>query len=390
MEPTLFSPFLDDSHRTFAKACRRFAEEEIRPHATSWEEAEEFPRELYPKAAAAGMLGPLLPAEYGGGGGDLFHAFVQIEELLRGGSTGVLAGLSSLSIALPPVVALGTEEQKQRFLPPVLAGEWVAALAVTEPGAGSDVSALALKAVRTSGGYRLDGRKTFISSGVRADLVTVLARTGDHPHEGLTFFVVERDRPGYSVSRPLAKMGWRASDTAELAFDGCEIPEANRLGPEGSGFAALMRTFETERLCLAAYGHATAELALEEAEAYARERQAFGSRLWEFQALRHRLVEAGTDTLAAKLLNYQVASAALRGDRVTELAARAKNLSARVATEATDLAVQVFGGAGYMRESLVERLYRDARILSIGGGSSEVLAELVARGADRAWRKRGR
>lgn len=388
MFDALKDPFLDDSHRAFRDTCRRFAEKEIAPHAYAWEEDEEFPLELYRKAGAAGVLGPLLPAELGGGGGDALHGFMQIEGLMAGDSAGVLAGLSSLSIALPPIASMGSDAQKQRFVTPALEGEKVAALAVTEPGAGSDVAGVATRARRDGDDWVLDGAKTYITSGVRADFVTVLARTGEDPHEGLTFFVVEKDTPGYSVSRPLKKMGWRASDTAELAFEACRIPDANRVGPEGAGFPSLMKTFEVERLSLAAFGTAGAERALAEAEAYSFERQAFGQRLWDFQALRHKLIGAGTQLAGAVALCYQVADAMRRGERVTELACRAKNLAARVAVDVCDVAVQAHGGLGYMRECRVERAYRDARILAIGGGASEVLDELIARQRERARRRR--
>jgi acyl-CoA dehydrogenase len=375
MSDTLF----DESHELYRKTCLRFAKERIEPHAVEWEEAESFPRELYREAAEAGILGVSFPEEYGGGGGDVLHSVITIEALLTGGSTGVMVGLGSLGIALPPVFILGSEEQKRRFVPPVLAGEKIAALAITEPGTGSDVAGIRTRAIRDGDHYVLSGSKLFITSGVRADLVTVLARTGDDPHGGLTFFVVERDMPGFSVSRALKKTGWWASDTAELAFDEVRVPVENRLGEEGSGFVALMRNFQNERLALAVYGHATAQVALQDAIAYAKEREAFGRPIVGFQVTRHKLAGMATQVAAARAFNYDVARRVAAGEYLVGEVSMAKNFSARVAQEVCYEAVQIFGGMGYMRETRVERLARDARLLPIGGGTSEVMNEIIAK-----------
>lgn len=379
MQDPFFAPFFDDSHRAFHETCRRFAEREIAPYAYEWEEAELFPRELYAKAGAAGLLSAGFPEAVGGAGGDVLHTVVLIEALLRGGSTGVVVGLGSHGIALPPILILGTEEQKQRFVPPVLRGEKIAALAVTEPGTGSDVAGIRTRAVRDGDSYVLNGAKLFITSGVRADRVTVLARTGPEPHAGLTFFVVERGTPGFAASRSLKKMGWRASDTAELTFDDCRVPLENRLGSEGSGFVAVMQNFQTERLALAVYGHASAEIALEEAERYAREREAFGRPLMGFQVTRHKLAQMATKVRAAKALDYQVADAIRRGEMVIEAVSEAKNFASQVALDVCHEAVQIFGGMGYMRETVVERLYRDVRLLPIGGGTQEIMNEIIGK-----------
>lgn len=374
-----FRSFLSDEHVMFFETCRRFAEAEIAPHAVEWEEAEIFPRELYAKAAAAGLLGAAFPEAYGGGGGDALLAVMHIEGMMRGGSTGVVVGLGSLGIALPPILILGSEEQKQRFIPPVLRGEKIAALAVTEPGTGSDVAGIRTRAVRKGDDYVLNGAKMFITSGVRADQVTVLARTGEDGHGGLTFFVVEKGTPGFAVSKSLKKTGWRASDTAELAFADCRVPAANRLGEEGSGFVAVMRNFQMERLALACYGHASAELALAEAERYARDRQAFGKPLAGFQVTRHKLARMATLVRASKSFNYLVADNIRRGELVVEAVSEAKNFAGEVAQEVCYEAVQIFGGMGYMRETLVERLARDVRLLPIGGGTSEIMNEIISR-----------
>ncbi len=374
-----FSNYLDETHYHFYRTVRRFAEEEIAPYIFEWEEAEEFPRELYLKAGRAGILGPTVPEKYGGGSGDAFHAILLCEGLLWGKSAGVLAGLNSMTIAVPPILLLGNEEQKKRFVPPLVSGEKIAALAVTEPNAGSDVAGIATKAVRKGDHYILNGAKTFITSGVRGDLITVLARTSDDPYAGLTFFVVEKNSPGFSVSSKLKKMGWWASDTAELAFEDCQVPVANRLGEEGTGFKAVMQNFLNERIRLAAYGHGIAEVALSEAERYVKERRAFGKAIGEFQVIQHKLARMSTLVRASKTFNYQCAEMIRRGESPIEAVCQAKNFSYESAKEVCDEAVQIFGGMGYMRETAVERLYRDVRVLGIGGGTLEIMNEIIAK-----------
>lgn len=380
MTSVLFDHWFDSSHRQFADMCRRFAREEIAPHAERWEEAGGFDRALYVKAAEAGVLAPTFPEAYGGGGGDAFHGVVAGEELLRGGSTGVCVGLASLNIAIPPILSLGTEEQKRRFLPPILAGEHISALAITEPGTGSDVSGIRTRAARDGDSYVINGAKTFITSGCRADVITVLARTSEDPHGGLTFFVVERDMEGFSVSRALKKTGWWASDTAELAFDDVRVPLENRIGEEGSGFIALMKNFENERLMLAINGCALAMISLEYAAAYAAERTAFGRPIGRFQVTRHKLAEMATQVASARALTYNVAGQINAGKPVMVEAAMAKNHAATVARHVCWEAVQIYGGMGYMRETVVERFARDARLLPIGGGTQEIMREIIARG----------
>lgn len=370
---------LDETHRLYAETCLRFARERIAPHVVEWEEAGTFPRELYQEAAAAGILGVSFPEAYGGGGGDLLHGLLTVETLLEGGSSGLVASIGSLGIALPPILNLGSEEQKQRFLPPVLAGEKIAALAITEPGTGSDVAGVRTRAIRDGDDYLISGSKMFITSGVRADMVSVLARTGPDPHGGLTFFVVERGMPGFTVSRALNKTGWWASDTAELAFDEVRVPVANRIGDEGSGFVAIMQNFQNERLSLAFYGHATAEIVLKDALAYAKERQAFGRPLVGFQVTRHKLAQMATQVQAAKAFNWDVARRVAAGEYLVGEVSMAKNFSSQVAQQVCYDAVQILGGMGYMRETRVERFARDARLLPIGGGTTEIMNEVIAK-----------
>lgn len=379
MHDALFATFFDETHDALRDQCHRFAAERIRPHCTDWEEAGAFPRELYQQAAEAGVLAPSWPEKYGGGGGDVMHAVVAGEALMRGGSTGTVVGLASYSIALPPVLNLGTDAQKERFISPVLSGEKISALAITEPGTGSDVAGVRCSAVRDGESYLLNGAKTFITSGVRADFVTVLARTSDDPHMGLTFFIVERGMPGFRVSRALKKTGWWASDTAELAFEDVRVPIENRIGDEGSGFIALMQNFADERLMLAVNGCTLANLALEEAVAYSKQREAFGRPIGKFQVIRHKLAEMATQVASARALTYVAARRLNDGHPAMEELAMAKNHAATVSREVCWQAVQIFGGMGYMRETLVERYARDARLLPIGGGTQEIMNELISR-----------
>ncbi len=374
--------FITESQALVRRTAREFADEEIAPNAGEWEEAGRFPRELYDRAAEAGLLGVGFPEKVGGSGGGAMESVMMIEGLMYGGSTGVMAGLGSAGIALPPLVQSDDERLIEQFVRPTLAGDKIAALAVTEPGAGSDVSAVRTRAERDGDEYVVHGSKMFITSGVRADFLTTLVRTGEDPHGGLTFLVIETDGEGVQVSEALEKTGWRASDTAELAFDGVRVPAANRVGAEGGGFPTLMRNFQNERLALAAYGSATADVALEKAREYVGEREAFDRKISDFQVTRHKLAEMDTKVTAAKTLVYQVADRLDAGEYVAKEVCEAKNFCADIAGEVTWEAVQLHGGMGYMRETMVERLSRDARLLPIGGGTREIMNELIARELD--------
>jgi acyl-CoA dehydrogenase len=372
--------FETEEHASLRAQARRFAEREIAPHAHAWEEAEEFPRELYGKLAETGLMGLGYPAEHGGGGGDVTHVLVASEELvLAGKSVGTVVGLGSHGIALPPIVKFGTEEQIDRFVRPVLRGEKIAALAITEPSGGSDVASLRTKAVRDGDHYVVTGAKTFITSGVRADFVTCAVRTGGPQHGGISMLVIERGTPGFSVSKKLKKTGWWASDTAELHFEECRVPAKNLIGDENAGFVAIMANFVTERLFLAGQCVAIAELAHREALAYARERQAFGKSLTAFQVTRHKLADMATRIAAARALTAEVAMRYVRGEQAPQLAAMAKNTATDMCTYVVDQAVQIHGGYGYMREYVVERLFRDARLYPIGGGTREIMNEIISK-----------
>lgn len=377
---TDFQQYFDESHQLIRDSVRRFVEREVLPYIDEWEEAEEFPRELYLKAGAAGILGIGYPEAYGGScEGDLFAKVAASEELMRCGSGGLVAGLGSLDIGLPPVVKWARPEVRERVVPAVLRGEKIMALAVTEPSGGSDVANLKTRAVRDGDHYRVSGSKTFITSGVRADYYTVAVRTGGEGFAGISLLLVEKGTAGFSVGRKLKKMGWWASDTAELFFDDCRVPAENLIGVENAGFACILANFQSERLALAVMANMTAQLALEESLRWAREREAFGKPIGKFQVLRHRLAEMATQLEVSREFTYRQAAKMAAGKSVIKEISMAKNFATDVADRLTYDAVQVLGGMGYMRESLVERLYRDNRILSIGGGSREIMNEIIGK-----------
>jgi acyl-CoA dehydrogenase len=372
--------FETEEHAQLRANVRRFAATRIAPNAHAWEEANEFPVELYREAAAAGLLGVSYPEELGGSGGDLTHALVAGEELvLAGHSVGTTVGLNSHGIALPPILRAGTEEQKRRFVTPVLRGEKISALGITEPGGGSDVAALRTRARREGDVYVVNGAKTFITSGCRADFVTCAVRTGAEGHAGISLLVIERGTPGFTVSKKLMKTGWWASDTAELSFEDCRVPVTNLIGEENQGFLAIMLNFATERLFLAGQCVAIAELAHRESVRYAKDRHAFGKSLAGFQVTRHKLADMATRIAAARALTAECTMRYVRGEQVALLCAMAKNAATDMCSWVCDQAVQIHGGNGYMREYLVERLYRDARLYPIGGGTREIMNEIISK-----------
>jgi acyl-CoA dehydrogenase len=372
--------FETEDHAALRAQARRFAEREIAPHAAEWDEAGEFPRALYEKQAQAGLLGIGYPEALGGHAGNIGHAYVVSEELvLAGKSVGSVVGVGSHAIALPPILAHGTEDQKRRFIPPVLAGDKIAALAITEPGAGSDVAGLQTRAVRDGDHYVVNGSKLFITSGCRADFVTTAVRTGGPRQAGISLLVIERGTPGFEVSKKLRKTGWWASDTAELAFQDCRVPAQNLIGRENEGFAMITANFVAERLSLAAQCVAIAELAYRESVAHAQQRRAFDKPLTGFQVTRHKLAEMATRTAAARALTGECVARYLEGENAISLAAMAKNVATDACSFVCDQAVQLHGGMGYMRETVVERLSRDARLYPIGGGTREIMNEIIAK-----------
>ena len=375
-----FQEYFDPSHQLVRDSVRRFVEREILPDIDQWEEAESFPRELYLKAGAAGILGIGYPEALGGShDGDLFAKVAASEELMRCGSGGLVAGLGSLDIGLPPILKWARREVRDRVVPQVLAGEKISALAVTEPSGGSDVANLQTRAIRDGDFYRVSGSKTFITSGVRADYYTVAVRTGEPGFGGISLLLIEKGTPGFTVGRQLKKMGWWASDTAELFFDDCRVPVGNLIGAENMGFACIMGNFQSERLALALMANMTAQLALEESLKWARQREAFGKPIGKFQVLKHRLAEMATALEVSREFTYRQAAKMAAGQSVIKEISMAKNFATDTADRIVNDAVQILGGLGYMRDSLVERLYRDNRILSIGGGTREVMNEIISK-----------
>ena len=381
LNPAHYGP----EHLALRETLRRFVAREIAPHVDAWDEAGGFPRELYAKAADVGLLGLGFPEEYGGiAGVDSFHRLIASVELAQCGSGGVVASLMSHTIGSPPVVALGSPELKQRVLPEVLAGRRIAALAITEPSGGSDVAALRTRAVRDGDHYVLDGEKTFITSGMRADYLTVAVRTDPAARgaRGLSLLLVEGDTPGLTRT-PLRKMGWWASDTAHLRFDGCRVPAANLIGAEGSGFLAVMLNFNAERFSLAASAIGFAWCCYQEALAWARQRQTFGKRLADHQVVRHRLVDMLASIEAARAMLEDTAwrlDHSPPGDaRLVASICMLKNVATRCMQFCADGAVQTLGGMGYMRGTVSERIYREVKVNMIGGGAEEIMKDLAAR-----------
>lgn len=371
--------YFSDTHAGMRETARKFIAQEILPHINAWEDAEEFPIELYAKAADAGFMGLGYPESYGGIPCDIFHRIAVTEEFIRTGSLGLCAGLFSHNIAIPPILALGSEEQKQRFVAPVLAGEKIAALGITEPNAGSDVANLQTYAVRQGDHYVVNGAKTFITSGCRADFVTTAVRTGPEGHGGISLLVIEKGTPGFTVANKIRKMGWGASDTAELVFENCRVPVENLIGDENNGFAGIMVNFQEERLSLAVMAHASAEYSYELARDYSRQREAFKRPLKGFQVTRHKLVDMATLVTVAKEFNYRVAAKIQAGEYPVAEVSMAKNFACDVADKVCYEAVQLHGGYGYAREYVVERLYRDVRLLPIGGGTREIMKEIISK-----------
>jgi acyl-CoA dehydrogenase len=362
------------------ESARAFVRAEVVPHLQEWEDAGSVPRELHRKAAKLGFLGLGVPEDLGGAGGTFLDALAVTEAFTgAGASSGLLAALFTSGIALPHIVASGNPDLVDRYVRPTLAGETIGSLAVTEPGGGSDVARLRTTAVRDGDHYVVNGGKTFITSGVRADFVTTAVRTGGPGHGGISLLVVDAGTPGFTVDRSLAKMGWHCSDTAELGFRDVRVPVANLVGEENTGFAQIAQAFVSERLALAGHGYGIAARALELTAAYCRERETFGRPLAANQVVRHRLVEMHRRVDAARTYTRAVAARYVGGETPLVEALHAKALAVEAAAYVCDQAVQLHGGTGYLHGSEVERHYRDARILGIGGGATEVLDDLTAR-----------
>ena len=365
-----------------------FARREVAPHLQEWEDAGSLPRELHAAAAKQGLIGLGFPESVGGSGGDLLDTVDCQEGILsEGGSSGLLAGLFTSGIALPHMVAAaergegheGGSSLVDRFVRPTLAGEAIGSLAITEPGGGSDVAGIRTTAVRDGDHYVVNGAKTFITSGTRADFVTTAVRTGGPGHAGVSLLVVEKGTPGFTVDRALTKMGWHCSDTAQLSYVDVRVPVENLVGHENAGFYQIAEQFVVERIALAVHGYGIAARALDLTAAYCQERDTFGKPLVANQVVRHALVEMRRQIEVARSYTREVARRHVAGENVIAEACLAKETACNTATYVCDKAVQLHGGTGYMHGTEVERHYRDARLLPIGGGATEVLTDLAAK-----------
>lgn len=375
-----YAEYFNETHEQLRLSVRKMLAEHVLPYVQDWEEAGTFPRELYKTLGDAGLSGIGYPEALGGfAENDVFMKIAASEELMRCGSGGLVASLGSLDIGLPPIVKWGSEAMKQRVVPGVLSGEKIAALAITEPSGGSDVANIKTRAVSDGDYFRVTGSKMFITSGIRADYYTVAVRTGGEGYGGISLLLMEKGMPGFSTGKPLKKMGWWASDTAELFFDDVKVPKANLIGSENAGFFVIMTNFQMERLNLAVMANMTSQLALEESLRYVHERSAFGKPLAKMQVIRHKLADMATQVEASREFTYRVAARIQAGIPSVKEVSMAKNFSTRVSDAVTYEAVQIFGGMGFMRETLVERLYRDNRILAIGGGTHEIMNEVIAK-----------
>lgn len=383
IEPGKNNLFYNESHHAWRAELKKFVTKEIVPFVEEWEEAGEFPRELYKKAGDFGLLGMGYPEELGGTseGIDIFHGIVTAEEIAQG-CGGVAASLLSLNISLPLIMALGTEEQKKKYIPPVIAGDKIACLGVTEPSGGSDVAGIKTKAVRDGDEFVINGSKMFITSGMRADYYVIACRTGGPGTSGISAIVVEKGTPGFTQT-PLKKMGWLSSDTAALYFDDVRVPAENLIGGENSGWIGIMSNFSQERLGLTAGMNAYSQICIDEAVAWARERKTFGKTLIENQVIKHKLAEMSRMVNATKAYMELLTWKVMNGEQPIADLSLLKVQASKTMEYCAREAMQIFGGAGYLRANSgpgkVERIYREVRVNAIGGGSEEIMLELASR-----------
>jgi acyl-CoA dehydrogenase len=375
---TAVPPFTDE-HEALRESIRGFIAAELRPHASEWEDAHWFPDEVFTTLAGQGLLGLKYEERWGGQGGGYLHEAVFAEELSRCGSGGLAAGIGAhVNIATPPIWKFGTDDQKERYLRPAIAGEKIGALAITEPDAGSDVAGIKTNAKRVDGGWVVNGSKMFITNGVRAHFyVTALKTTGDGGHHGLSFLIVDRS-DGVSAS-PIEKLGWHASDTGLIAFEDVFVPEENLLGRENEGFYLIMANFQWERLLMALGAVGAMRAAFEKTAAFAKERMAFGKPLTGHQVLRHKLADVATAAYTGQAVTYDALRRFVAGEDAVQQVTMAKLVTQRACFDVMDTCLQIHGGAGYMKEYEIERMARDARLGPIGGGTDEIMREILGK-----------
>jgi len=375
-----------DEHEDLRESMQAWVQKELYPHRNEWEETT-WPNEAMKRAGELGYLGLCFPEEYGGQGGDYFYSIVRAECMSYSASGGTNMGFAvQTDMVLPPIEMLGTEEQKQKYLPPSIKGEKIGCLGITEPGAGSDVAGIRTKAVKDGDDYLISGSKTFITNGVRADFIVLVAKTDpDARHDGITLFIVDlRDDEGdlvegFEIARKLEKMGMHASDTAELSFDEVRVPADAVLGEVGKGFYHISWELQSERMVAAAGCVAGAERMFEKTLEYAKDREAFGRPIGKFQAIRHKFAEMATKIEAAKQFNYVTAWRYANGEYPVREISMVKLQTSQMCCEVADECVQILGGYGYMKEYEIERSYRDVRLNRIGAGTDEIMLEVIGR-----------
>ncbi len=373
---TYFTP----EHDIFRKSFRDFVLKELAPHVDEWEREEGFPRDVFKRMGDLGYLGVHYPEDVGGGGGDYWYTVALIEEMVRSHSAGLnMSFMVQTDMATPIIGELGTKEQKEEFLVPAIKGDYIAALGVTEPNAGSDVANIKTTAKKDGDDYIINGSKTFITNGTRADFITLAVRTGGAGFGGVSLVIFPTKTKGFSVTRKLKKMGNHASDTAELAFEDCRIPRRYLIGEENQGFKYIMMNFQGERLCAAIAANAASKMALDDSVAYGRDRQAFGRPIIGFQVWRHQFAELYSQVEASRWLTYHACDLFNRNQQAVTEITMAKLVGGELVNRVVDRCLQFHGGYGYMDEYHISRAYRDIRLLTIGGGTSEVMKEILSK-----------
>jgi len=374
-------PIFNDEHKAIRKTIREFVLKELTPHAEEWEEAEGFPSDVFKRMGELGFLGLHYPEEHGGQGGDYLCGVILAEEMMHCLSGGVALGIGvQTDMVCPLLHKVGSESIKERFLKPALQGEKIGCLGITEPDAGSDVASIRTTSKRDGDYFIINGQKIFITNGVRADFAILVTREpGSSGSNGITLFVVEKETPGYSISRKLDKVGMLSSDTAELAFMDCRVPAENMLGDEGQGFYHIMWELQPERLFGAISAVAGSQISMDITLKYVSERSQFNRPIGKFQTIRHRLAELATEIEASRQLNYYVAGLINAGEFPAKEISMAKLFASRIACKVSDEALQFHGGYGYMMEYPIQRFWRDSRLTRIGGGTDEIMLEIISR-----------